>query len=98
MLKTPVRQLKAHVGAVHVVHYNANGQYCLSGGQDRSIILWNPNTGAKIKSYEAHGWEVLDIAISFDNAKFASVGGDKAVYSLFPLWLVSELALRGLEY
>jgi hypothetical protein len=26
------------------------------------------------------GWEVLDIAISADNAKFASVGGDRAVY------------------
>jgi len=87
MLKTPVRQLKSHTGAVHVVHYNSTGQYCLSGGQDRSIILWNPNTGAKIKSYEAHGWEVLDIAISYDNAKFASVGGDKAVYFLLPVAL-----------
>jgi hypothetical protein len=26
------------------------------------------------------GWEVLDISVSEDNAKFASVGGDKAVY------------------
>jgi hypothetical protein len=26
------------------------------------------------------GWEVLDISVSVDNAKFASVGGDKAVY------------------
>jgi hypothetical protein len=25
------------------------------------------------------GWEVLDISVSVDNAKFASVGGDKAV-------------------
>ena len=25
------------------------------------------------------GWEVLDIAVSSDNAKFASVGGDRAV-------------------
>lgn len=31
------------------------------------------------------GWEVLDISISHDNARFASVGGDKAVF----LWDVA---------
>jgi mitogen-activated protein kinase organizer 1 len=86
MLKTPVRTLKGHEGAVHVVKYNTDGQYCLTGGQDRTINLWNPNSGAKIKSYEAHGWEVLDIAVSEDNARFASVGGDKAVYFLYYLF------------
>jgi mitogen-activated protein kinase organizer 1 len=89
---TALRTLKAHEGAVHVVRYNSNGGYFLSGGQDRKIILQNPNTGAQIKTYEAHGicciiavliigWEVLDIAVSADNSKFASVGGDKAVYA-----------------
>jgi WD40 repeat protein len=55
MLKTPVRILKSHEGAVHVVRYNVSGQYFLSGGQDREIHLFNPNTGSKIKSYVAHG-------------------------------------------
>ena len=58
MLNTSVRTLKSHQGAVHVVKYNSNGQYCLSGGQDRIITLWNPNSGAKIKTYEAHGIEM----------------------------------------
>ena len=84
-INNPTRVLKGHEGAVHIVRYNSNGQYCISGGQDRSICLWNPNTGAKIKSYEAHGWEVLDITIAFDNAKFASVGGDKAAYFHFEM-------------
>ena len=96
MLKTAVRTLKGHEGAVHVIKYNTNGQYCLTGGQDRTINLWNPNSGQKIKSYEAHGmflsllliagWEVLDISVSEDNAKFASVGGDKAVYVVFVIF------------
>jgi mitogen-activated protein kinase organizer 1 len=80
MFTAPTTVLKGHEGAVHVVRYNSNGQYCVSGGQDRKINLWNPNSGAKIKSYEAHGWEVLDIAVASDNAKLASVGGDKTVY------------------
>ena len=93
MLKVQ-RTLKLHEGAIHVVRYNVSGQYCLSGGQDREIHLLNPNTGNKIKTYAAHGtlsfvfsyilinflgWEVLDISVSTDNARFSSVGGDKAV-------------------
>ena len=54
MLKVQ-RTLKSHEGAVHVVCYNVSGQYGLSGGQDREIHLFNPNTGNKIKSYAAHG-------------------------------------------
>jgi mitogen-activated protein kinase organizer 1 len=57
MLSNSVRTLKGHQGAVHVVKYNSNGQYCLSGGQDRIITLWNPNSGGKIKTYEAHGMD-----------------------------------------
>jgi len=36
------------------------------------------------------GWEVLDISVSVDNAKFASVGGDKAVY-LIPSTFFSDV-------
>lgn len=38
-----------------------------------------------MQNYEAHGYEVLDIAVADDNARFASVGGDKAVF----LWDVA---------
>lgn len=55
MLSTQVRNLKVHEGAIHVVKYNTNGGYFLSGGQDRRIILQNASTGAQIKTYEAHG-------------------------------------------
>jgi mitogen-activated protein kinase organizer 1 len=58
MLAKSVRTLKGHEGAVHVVKYNSNGQYCLSGGQDRIISLWNPTSGVKIKTYEAHGQQL----------------------------------------
>lgn len=38
-----------------------------------------------VQSYSAHGYEVLDIAVTDDNARFASVGGDKQVF----LWDVA---------
>ncbi|KAK9469707.1 WD40-repeat-containing domain protein [Lipomyces arxii] len=77
--------LKEHLGPVHVVKYNSSGQYILSGGQDKKILLWNPNTARFIKSYNAHGYEVLDIAVAYDNKTFVSCGGDRTVF----LWDVS---------
>lgn len=39
-----------------------------------------------VQTYDAHGYEVLDIAVSDDNARFVSVGGDKTVF----LWDVAS--------
>ncbi|KIK80421.1 hypothetical protein PAXRUDRAFT_238585 [Paxillus rubicundulus Ve08.2h10] len=73
--------LTNHRGPVHVVRYaKGSAKYILSGGQDRTVRLWNPDSGAEIKAFEAHGYEVLSISVSHDNAKFASAGGDRSVF------------------
>ncbi len=41
--------------------------------------------GRLIQEYVAHGYEVLSLAVAADNARFASAGGDRAVF----LWDVS---------
>lgn len=57
-----LQRLKGHTGPVHTVTYSRGAaQYCISGGQDRSIRLWNPARGIEIKKYEGHGYEVLSI-------------------------------------
>ncbi|KAK4916626.1 hypothetical protein LTR28_013396, partial [Elasticomyces elasticus] len=75
-----------------------SGQYILTGSTDRTIRLFNPapttttptsplspSTGRLIQTYHAHGYEVLDLAVAEDNARFVSVGGDKTVF----LWDVA---------
>ena len=57
----------------------------MTGSSDRSIRLFNPSNGSLVQTFEAHGYEVLDIAVSDDNARFVSVGGDKQVF----LWDVA---------
>lgn len=69
-----------------------DGKYCLTGGRDRTIRLYNPRkdqggegsdgpAALLIKSYAGpHGYEVLDLAVSGDNSKFASAGGDRAAF------------------
>ena len=56
--------LDAHKGAVHVARYSkGTAKYVLTGGQDRSVRLWNPATGLEIKTYTGHGYEVLSITV-----------------------------------
>lgn len=74
-----------HEGAVHCVRYNSGGSYVLSSSADKTIRIWNPNTGACIKTFAAHGKAVLGISVSPDNAKFASGSADRSVF----LWDVS---------
>lgn len=73
--------LNNHKGAVNVARYaKGSAKYILTGGQDRTVRLWNADLGSEIKTFSAHGYEVLSITVSNDNAKFASSGGDRSVF------------------
>ncbi|EMC94291.1 hypothetical protein BAUCODRAFT_228397 [Baudoinia panamericana UAMH 10762] len=83
---TPLARLGGHSGPVHALTFSAgSGQYLLTGSQDRQVRLFNPSTRKLVQTYSAHGYEVLDLAVSDDNSRFASVGGDKTVF----LWDVA---------
>ncbi|PAA73190.1 hypothetical protein BOX15_Mlig010980g1, partial [Macrostomum lignano] len=66
-------------GAVRCVRFNADGNYCLTGGADKSLKLWNPAKSLLLRSYLGHGQEVLAVACACDNANLASGGEDKMV-------------------
>lgn len=73
--------LKNHKGAVNVARYaKGSAKYLLTGGQDRTVRLWNASLGTEIKTFAAHGYEVLSITVAHDNAKFGSSGGDRSVF------------------
>ncbi|KAJ5759743.1 hypothetical protein N7520_006899 [Penicillium odoratum] len=91
--------LKTHNAPVNAVTFSSYpGTYILTGSSDRAIHLSRavPNnaensaqpveTIAPIQRYEAHGYSVLDVAVAADNARFASVGGDRQVF----LWDVEQ--------
>ena len=76
--------LASHRGSVNVAKFNRDGNYCITGGDDRRVVLWNPHREpdqlAPIKEYAMHSKQVLDVTIAGDNASFASCGGDKTVF------------------
>ncbi|KAK8164705.1 WD40-repeat-containing domain protein [Phyllosticta citrichinensis] len=76
-----IASLSGHNGPVHALTYSAGlGQYVLTGSSDRTIRLFNANKASLVQSYTGHGYEVLDISVTEDNARFASCGGDKSVF------------------
>lgn len=78
-------QDQATPGPVNVVRFNGTGQYCITGGQDRTLKLWKPQSGQHIKTFTGHSREVLTLDISKDNRNFVSGSADKSVF----LWDVA---------
>jgi mitogen-activated protein kinase organizer 1 len=84
---TPLTRLTTPTAApIHALTFSAgSSSYLITGAGDRQIRLYNPSTARLIQTYSAHGYEVLDLAVSSDNARFVSCGGDKSVF----LWDVA---------
>ena len=92
-------QLIVHSAPVNAITFSSYpGAYVLTGSSDRTIHLSRAipsdaessavavETVSPIQRYEAHGYSVLDVAVTTDNARFASVGGDRQVF----LWDVEQ--------
>ena len=56
------------------------GQYCVSGGSDAGVHLWNPYTGKLIKSYQVSARAVLALALTADSSKMATGGEDSTPF------------------
>lgn len=90
------RFLKGHKGPINYIKFTNDENYCMTAGEDKKLILYNPyknditnsnNSDALvIKEYSGiHGYGILSFAIATDNNKFASAGYDKTCF----LWDVS---------
>lgn len=63
-----------------------DGNYCITGGSDKTVKLWNPHKKLMLQSYSGHGNDVLAVDSSFDSSQIASAGIDKMLF----IWDVSE--------
>ncbi|ELP87242.1 mitogen-activated protein kinase organizer, putative [Entamoeba invadens IP1] len=67
---------------IYCVKYTQNGKYILSGGEDRSIKLWNAESFKMIQTYNSPCREVLDFVITRDNGKVGCGGNEGCVYMI----------------
>lgn len=55
--------LEAHKGPISALAYNHTGQYCVTGGRDRQVQLWNPVNAFHVFTYQGHSRDVLGVAV-----------------------------------
>src|SRR5262249_1254111 len=71
--------LKGDAGAVHSVAFSADGQRLVSGSYDRTVKVWDAQTGQETLTLKGHTNYVLSVAFSPDGKRIASGSQDKTV-------------------
>jgi WD40 repeat protein len=74
-----VRRVLARGGAVLAVAFAQDGSTLASGGADKTIRLWNVQTGAAIRVLSGHEDSITTLAFSPDGSTLASGSNDKTV-------------------
>ncbi|MCG6133219.1 MAG: hypothetical protein MET45_00890 [Nostoc sp. LLA-1] len=82
--------LTGHSWFVTFVAFSPDGQTLASASADRTIKLWDLNTGNLRHTLTGHSWSVIYVAFSPDGQTVASGSGDKTI----KLWDVKTGNLR----
>lgn len=73
------RALTGHNQAVASVTLSSDGQYALSGSWDKTMRLFDLNTGSTVRSFQGHTKDVFSVAFSGDNRQIVSGSRDKTI-------------------
>lgn len=77
--------LSGHQKAVWSVALSTDGKVAVSGGEDKTVKIWNTETGNLLRSLSGHVDGVRSVSISHDRQLMASASADETI----KLWNVS---------
>jgi len=73
------KSLNGHGEPVASVVLSSDGQFALSGSWDKTMRLWDLNTGASVRTFQGHTKDVNSVAFSGDNRQIVSGSRDKTI-------------------
>ncbi|HCI79662.1 MAG TPA: hypothetical protein DHW02_08225, partial [Ktedonobacter sp.] len=89
------RMLTGHTNVVWAVAFHPDGQYIVTGGDDKVLRLWDVKTRTLLDARLEHDTWIRTLAFSPDGEQFAS-GGDDGVIHLWDTWRRTSIArLKG---
>lgn len=75
----PRRSLRGHNHFVQDVVISSDGQFALSASWDKTLRLWDLNTGKTTRQFIGHTGDVLSVSFSPDNRQIVSGSRDKTI-------------------
>ncbi|KAJ1554887.1 Guanine nucleotide-binding protein subunit beta-2-like 1 [Nowakowskiella sp. JEL0078] len=75
----PQKSLHGHNHFVEDVAISSDGQFALSASWDKTLRLWDLNTGETTRRFVGHSNDVLSVSFSPDNRQIVSASRDKTV-------------------
>lgn len=75
----PQKRLQGHSHFITDVVMSSDGNYALSGSWDKTLRLWDLQSGNTTRRFEGHTKDVLSVAFSADNRQIISGSRDKTV-------------------
>lgn len=75
----PRKSLLGHNHFVQDLAISSDGQYVLSGSWDKTLRLWEIQSGSTTRRFVGHKNDVLSVAFSPDNRQIVSGSRDKTI-------------------
>ncbi|MDP2168261.1 MAG: caspase family protein [Thermodesulfovibrionales bacterium] len=78
-LKGLDRNLQGHTGDVLSLSFSPDGSTLASGSEDKTVILWNVNTGDRLLTLKGHSGDVLSVSFGPDGKTMASASSSEII-------------------
>lgn len=75
----PRKALRGHNHFVQDVVISSDGQFALSASWDKTLRLWDLNTGTTTRQFVGHTNDVLSVSFSADNRQIVSGSRDRTI-------------------
>ena len=76
---SPKKRLHGHNHFVSDVVLSTDGMFALSGSWDKTLRLWDLDTGETTRRFAGHTKDVMSVAFSADNRQIISGSRDKTI-------------------